>query len=67
MTKHLTLLLFIGLAFWGCTNGNIASDKEWNSKGDIENEDAITILHNGITREYILLSLIHISEPTRPY
>ena len=54
MTKHLRLLLFIGLAFWGCTNGNIASDKEWNSKGDIENEDAITILHNGITREYIL-------------
>tara|TARA_Y100000996_G_scaffold355895_1_gene296593 strand:- start:952 stop:1866 length:915 start_codon:yes stop_codon:yes gene_type:complete len=54
MTKHLTLLLFIGLAFWGCANGNIASDKEWNSKGDIENEDAVTILHNGITREYIL-------------
>ena len=54
MTKHLTLLLFIGLVFWGCTNGNIASDKEWNSKGDIENEDAVTILHNGITREYIL-------------
>ena len=54
MTKHFRLLLFIGLAFWGCTNGNIASDKEWNSKGDIENEDAITILHNGITREYIL-------------
>ena len=54
MTKHLTLLLFIGLAFLGCTNGNIASDKELNSKGNIENEDAITILHNGIPREYIL-------------
>ena len=62
MTKHLTLLLhrifpillFIGLAFWSCTNDGIKIDKEWNKNGDIENEDAVTILHNGITREYIL-------------
>ena len=62
MTKHLTLLvhrifpilLFIGLAFWSCTNDGIKIDKEWNKDGDIENEDAVTILHNGITREYIL-------------
>ena len=54
MIKHLTLLLFIGLAFWGCTNDGITNDKEWNKNGDIENEDAVTILHNGITREYIL-------------
>ena len=54
MTKHHTLLLFIGLAFWDCTNDNVTSDKEWNSNGDIENEDAVTILHNGIAREYVL-------------
>ena len=62
MTKHITLLvhrifpilLFNGLAFWGCTNDGIKIDKEWNKNGDIENEDAVTILHNGITREYIL-------------
>ena len=54
MTKHLTLLLVIGLTFLGCTNDGITTDKEWNKNGDIENEDAVTILHNGITREYIL-------------
>ena len=54
MTKHLTLLLFIGLTFWGCTSDGITVDKEWSKNGDIENEDALTILHNGITREYVL-------------
>ena len=54
MTKYLTLLLFFVLIFWGCTNDGITFDKEWNKNGDIQNEDALTILHNGITREYIL-------------
>ena len=35
-TKHLTLILFIGLTFWGCTNDRITIDKEWNKNGDIE-------------------------------
>ena len=54
MTKHLTLPLFLGVIFWGCTNDGITIGKEWNKNDDIENEDAVTILHNGITREYIL-------------
>ena len=62
MTKHLTLLvhrifpilLFIGLAFWSCTNDGIKIDKEWNKDGDIENEDAVTILHNGNKRVHIV-------------
>ena len=53
MNKHLTLL-FIGFTFWSCTNDGITVDKEWSKNGDIENEDALTILHNGITREYVL-------------
>ena len=53
MNKHLTLL-FIGFTFWSCTNDGITVDKEWSKDGDIENEDALTILHNGITREYVL-------------
>lgn len=56
MTKK--LLLFIGLAFWGCTENNINNEKEWGKKGDVENEDAININHNGIVREY----LIHVPE-----
>ena len=54
MTKHPTLLLFIGMTFWSCTNDGITIDKDWNKNGDIENEDAVTIFHNGIPREYIL-------------
>ena len=53
MTKHPTLLLFIGLTFWGCTSDGITIDKEWNKNGDIENEDAVTIFHNGIPRESV--------------
>ena len=52
MNKHLTLL-FIGFTFWSCTNDGITVDKEWSKDGDIENEDALTILHNGINREYV--------------
>ena len=56
MTKK--LLLFSGLTFWGCTENNINNEKEWDKKGDVENEDAININHNGIVREY----LIHVPE-----
>lgn len=55
-----TSLVFIFLLLFSCDDSGNSNSKIWNKDGDwgdkdvIENEDAITINHNGIDREYIL-------------
>ncbi len=54
------IITFITIFFVACGDSNNSSldiwnkDDDWVDKDIIENEDALTINHNGIAREYVL-------------
>ena len=46
MTKHPTLLIFIGLTFWSCTNDGITIDKDLMDAANIIEGEKIHVVNN---------------------